>query len=168
MRAPSDRQTAQYKMAMEFLAEQIPEAAHALVVVKCEPWTSVKFMNDPKRHKILYAEDDQDNQIMVATLLKLSDIEVFCAPTVEESWQLAQIEKFDLYMLDSRFPDGDGIDLCRKLRKHDPLTPIVFLSGDAQPTHREMALEAGANDYLTKPFFDDLGEAILRTIYKYK
>lgn len=125
-------------------------------------------MKDTKRPKILYAEDDQDNQIMVTALLKFSEIEVCCAPTVEESWQLAQIEKFDLYMLDSRFPDGDGIDLCRKLRKHDPSTPIVFYSGEALVTHREMALAAGATDYLTKPFFDDLGEVLLQTIYNNK
>lgn len=125
-------------------------------------------MNDPRRLKILYAENDNDNRFMVTTLLGLSDIEVSCAPTVEESWQLAQNENFDLYMLDSRFSDGNGIDLCRPLRTYAPFTPIVFLSGDIREPQKELALAAGANDYLTKPYFDDLGEAILQTLHKNK
>lgn len=123
-------------------------------------------MNDLGRHKILYAEDDYDNQIMVTTLLKFSEIEVCCASTVAETWQWAQTEDFDLYMLDSRFRDGNGIDLCRQLRRYAPFTPIVIYSGDVREAQKEKAQAAGASDYLTKPYFDDLGEAILRNIYK--
>jgi DNA-binding response OmpR family regulator len=64
-------------------------------------------------------------------------------------------------MLDSRFPDGDGLDLCRGLREYAPNTPIVFYSGDARETDKQKGLSAGASAYLVKPDFDNLASSIL-------
>lgn len=114
--------------------------------------------------RVLYADDHEDTCEMVAMLLKFSGIEVTCAKTVEEAWQLAQTEYFDLYLLDVRFPDGDGLELCRRLREYAPRKTILFYSGNAYEADKQKGLAAGANNYLTKPYFGDLAETVLRAV----
>jgi DNA-binding response OmpR family regulator len=65
--------------------------------------------------------------------------------------RLASEERFDLYLLDSWLPDGSGLDLCRRIRKFDPVTPIFFYSAAAYEADKNMALSAGAQAYLIKP-----------------
>ncbi len=123
-----------------------------------------KTMKMPEHLRVLYAEDNEDSCFMVTVMLKFADIEVTTARTVAESWQMAQADYFDLYLLDSRFPDGNGFSLCRRLREYAPHTPILFYSGSAYEADKQNGLAAGANDYLTKPYFDDLAETIRQTI----
>ncbi len=123
-----------------------------------------KTMKNLNRQCVLYADDNEDAGFMVSVTLGFSDIEVTIAKTITEAWDLAQNAYFDLYLLDSRFPDGNGLDLCRRLRGYAPHTPILFYSGDAYETDRQKGLAAGADDYLTKPYFNDLAETILETI----
>lgn len=113
--------------------------------------------------RILYADDDADACYMVTTMLEFSDIKVTTTGTAAEAWQLAQIEHFDLYLLDSRFPDGCGLELCRRLRSFAPHTPILFYSGYAFETDKQKGLEAGAINYLTKPYLDDLAVTVQQT-----
>ncbi|CAN5145042.1 hypothetical protein BH20ACI1_BH20ACI1_09150 [soil metagenome] len=111
---------------------------------------------------VLYAEDNDDASEMMTIWLGLSEIKVTAAKTVAEAWQLAQTEQFDLYLLDTCFPDGDGLDLCRSLREKIPHKPIIFYSGNAYQTDVQKGLEVGANAYLTKPNFDELAATISR------
>lgn len=96
----------------------------------------------------------------------MSGIKVIAAKTVAEAWQAAQSQPFDLYLLDSRFPDGDGLELCRRLRLLAPLASILFYSGNAYEADRKNGLAARASDYLTKPFMGDLAATILEAISK--
>ena len=121
-------------------------------------------MNFPNRYRILYAEDNEDSRDLVTVMCELSGIKVVTTKTVAEAWQSAQSEQFDLYLLDSRFSDGDGLELCRRLRTFAPLTPILFYSGNAYEADKKNGLAAGANDYLTKPFMGDLTETIWQNI----
>ncbi len=121
-------------------------------------------MNFLNRHRVLYAEDNEDSCFMVTTTLGLADIEVITAGTIAEAWRLGQAEHFDLYLLDSRLPDGCGLELCRRLREHAPHTPILLYSGDAAETDVQKGLAAGANEYLTKPYFGDLNVTIKENI----
>lgn len=121
-----------------------------------------------KRYRVLYAEDNEDACFMVTTMLGFSGIEVITAKSIAEAWQLAQTGCFDLYLLDSRFPDGSGLDLCRHLREYAPHTPVLFYSGDASENNVQDGLAAGACDYLTKPYFPDLNVTIKRTIEQTK
>ena len=61
------------------------------------------------------------------------------------------MNSYDLYLLDSWLPDGSGLDLCRKIREFDEHTPILFYSAAAYEIDRELALNSGAQGYLTKP-----------------
>jgi len=108
--------------------------------------------------------DDDDTCELLSTILKFSDIEVVSAYTVADTWRLAQTEPFDLYLLETRLPDGDGFELCRRLHEFAPRTPIVFYSAEAYETDRQKGLAAGAAAYLTKPYFDDLALTILEII----
>ena len=125
-------------------------------------------MKFPNRYRILYAEDNEDNRDLVSTLCELSGIEVATTKTTAEAWQLAQTERFDLYLLDSRFPDGDGLELCRRLRSFAPLTPILIYSGNAYEDDKKNGLAAGADDYLTKPYMGDLVAIIRQNIEQNK
>jgi DNA-binding response OmpR family regulator len=121
-------------------------------------------MNIPNRHRILYAEDDQDSRDLVVMMCRLSGIEVVTTETVAEAWQLARSKRFELYLLDTRFPDGDGLELCRRLRSFAPRIPILIYSGNAYEADKKKGLAAGANDYLTKPFMGNLAETIRQNI----
>lgn len=125
----------------------------------------MKFTN---RQRVLYAEDNEDACFMVTTMLNIADIEVTTATTVAEAWRIGQSECFDLYLLDSRFPDGSGLDLCRKLHEFAPHTPILIYSGNAHQTDKQKGLAAGATAYLTKPYLDDLAITIQQTIERNK
>jgi DNA-binding response OmpR family regulator len=121
-------------------------------------------MKSFNRYRILYAEDNEDSRDLVSMMCELSDINVMTTKTVAETWQLAQSERFDLYLLDSRFPDGDGLELCRRLRVFAPLAPILIYSCDAYEANRQKGLAAGASDYLTKPYMADLAATIRQNI----
>ncbi len=123
-------------------------------------------MKIPDSTRVLYAEDNEDACCMVKMLLGFSNIEVVTAKTVADAWQLAKSEYFDLYLLDSYFPDGSGLDLCRKLREYAPQTPILVYSANAYKTDVQNAIASGANGYLIKPYFEDLAVSVEETIQK--
>lgn len=106
--------------------------------------------------RVLYADDDDDSRQMMSVMLRFSDIKVTTADTVAEARRLAQTESFDLYLLDSEFPDGNGLDLCRQLRQYAPHIPIIFYSGNAHKTDIQQGIAAGANAYLVKPICDNI------------
>lgn len=122
----------------------------------------MNFFN--RQYRVLYAEDDEDNRDMVVIMCRTSEIEVVAAETVGDAWRLSQAEPFDLYLLDTRFPDGDGLELCRRLRAFAPRAPILIYSGNAYQIDKRNGLAAGADDYLTKPFTGNLAAVIRRNI----
>jgi two-component system response regulator ArlR len=105
----------------------------------------------PARKRILYIEDHEDSRHMLTVLLGIGGYEVITARTVAGGLSLAMLEQFDLYILDSRFTDGTGIDLCRRIRAFHPDTPIIFYSSSAYDRDIEAGMAAGAQYYLTKP-----------------
>lgn len=108
------------------------------------------------RLRVLCVDDDEDSRVMLTTLLKLALIDAKAVGTGAQAVSSVQAESFDLYMLDSRLPDVDGFELCRRLRAIDPRTPILFFSGSAFEADRKKGIEAGANAYVVKPDLDGL------------
>lgn len=88
---------------------------------------------------------------MLTILLELSLIEAKAVGTAAQALSLMRTERFDLCLLDSRLPDLDGFELCRRMRALNSHTPILFFSGDAYESDKTKGLAAGANAYLTKP-----------------
>jgi DNA-binding response OmpR family regulator len=100
---------------------------------------------------ILCVEDDKDSCDLLRTIFELAHLEVVTAHSVAEGVSWARRRPFDLYLIDSRLPDGTGFQLSRQIRAFEPAAPIVFLSGDAYPADRQEGIRAGAQAYLTKP-----------------
>lgn len=116
-------------------------------------------MLSPKLH-VLYADDSEDIRLMLRLLLGGEGIELRTAATAAEALRLAREESFDLLVLDDRFPDGDGCELCGKIRQFDGETPILFYTGSAYERDRLRGLAAGAQGYIVKPELGGLIEAI--------
>ncbi len=104
---------------------------------------------------VLIVDDDRELRAMLAEQLSV-DGEFFAveaATAVEAEAQLAAGEiRFDALILDVGLPDGDGRDLCMKLRRAGLKVPIIILTGSDEESDVVRGLEAGANDYIAKPF----------------
>ena len=105
--------------------------------------------------RILFVDDHEDTRFLVITWLGTLGYEVTATHSVSEGLKLAQSESFDLYLLDSRLADGDGKDLCEKLRAFDGRTPIVFYAGDIR--ERVMAdSDCETQGFVMKPEIENL------------
>jgi CheY-like chemotaxis protein len=107
--------------------------------------------------KILIAEDEPDIRELVAFTLRFAGYEVVVAHNGEEAVQLAARELPDMALMDVRMPRMTGYDACRAIKAHPDLTdmPVVFLSAKGQEAEIESGLDAGAEEYLLKPFAPD-------------
>lgn len=97
---------------------------------------------------------------MLTVLLGLSSYDAVAAGSIDEALILARKERFDLFILDKRFPDGTGFALCQEIRQLHPDTPVIFYSGDAYYSDKLEGLSAGAQDYVAKPDIDKLLDAV--------
>jgi CheY-like chemotaxis protein len=114
--------------------------------------------------RILCVDDHQDTSDMLSLLLSQEDYDVVCAMSAKEALSLAATKEFDLYVLDKRLPDGDGLALCENLTKITPSVPCMFYSGDAYEIHRHQALQAGAAAYVAKPDIEGLIEGVRKLL----
>jgi DNA-binding response OmpR family regulator len=116
-----------------------------------------------ERKRILMVEDHEDAWEIAAFVLE--EYALCCARDFNEGLRLAQQGYFDLYILDNWLPDGNGIELCRRIREFDPHTPILFYSACAYPRDLQAAYSAGAQEYFVKPVsFTQLEQAVSRLI----
>ena len=107
--------------------------------------------------KILIAEDEPDIRELVAFTLRFAGYEVVAASNGEDAVQTASRESPDLILMDVRMPRMTGYDACRVM-KADPFLkdiPVVFLSAKGQEAEIQSGLDAGAEEYLLKPFSPD-------------
>ncbi len=104
--------------------------------------------------KILIAEDEPDIRELVLFMLRFAGYEVVAATNGEEAVQTASREIPDLILLDVRMPRMTGYDACRLIKANPALrdVPIVFLSAKGQESEIQSGLDAGAEEYLLKPF----------------
>lgn len=102
---------------------------------------------------ILIVEDDQDILDVITILLGREGARVLKASTGREG--LEQISKKpDLILLDVMLPDMDGFEVCRRIREIS-LAPVLFLTAKTSVRDKTEGLEAGGDDYLVKPFFQE-------------
>ena len=105
----------------------------------------------PTPARILYVEDDSDTRELVSLVLRQNDFEVVTVANPEEAIQLAQTERFSIYILDNWMEGMSGIELCTCLREFDSATPILFFSGAGLEQDKQNAFNCGAQGYLVKP-----------------
>ncbi len=104
------------------------------------------------RKSILVVEDDEHISRLVQLHLGDAGHDVRVVSTVAEGSVCATRDDVDLIVLDLTLPDGDGLELCRRLRAKGDHTPILILTARDAEIDRVLGLELGADDYLTKPF----------------
>lgn len=102
--------------------------------------------------RILIVEDDPQISKSLALNLKFSGYETKSANTVSDAWDLLKDEHFDLMCLDIGLPDGNGLDLCQKVRDAGNDIPVLFLSARTDEATVVKGINSGADDYLRKPF----------------
>jgi DNA-binding response OmpR family regulator len=109
--------------------------------------------------RVLLVEDDARLAQMVDDYLRQAGWQVEVAATLAQAeTQLGVADAvgrgpgFDALVLDLMLPDGDGLDLCRRLRAADNDLPVLMLTARGDPMDRVLGLELGADDYLPKPF----------------
>ncbi|MBL8077858.1 MAG: response regulator [Anaerolineales bacterium] len=120
--------------------------------------------------RILIAEDEPDIRELVAFVLRFAGHEVTATPNGEEALNQAGIIIPDLILMDVRMPKMTGYDACRAMKADPKLKdiPVVFLSAKGQDSEIETGLEAGAEEYLLKPFApDQLTERVKAILAKY-
>lgn len=100
---------------------------------------------------ILLVEDDQGLSDGIVLVFQKENHSFYKAYNCHEALQALEEKVFDLILLDIGLPDGDGVTLCRQIRKTLSV-PIIFLTANDTEFDEVAGLEAGANDYITKPF----------------
>jgi DNA-binding response OmpR family regulator len=107
--------------------------------------------------KILFAEDEKDIRDLITFTLRFAGYEAIPTANGEEAYQAALKEKPDLILLDVRMPRLDGFETCQQLKANESTRdiPVVFLSAKGQESEVKTGLEAGAEEYILKPFSPD-------------
>jgi DNA-binding response OmpR family regulator len=103
--------------------------------------------------KILLVDDDDDlREALGEQLVMTEDFDVFEARNAGEGMEKIKVALYDLVILDVGLPDADGRELCRRMRKAGVKCPVLMLTGHDSDADTILGLDAGANDYVTKPF----------------
>lgn len=118
---------------------------------------NIKSQSTPQR--VLCVEDDRDTCDFLRFVMTNYDFQP--VHTIAAAVDLIADRPFDLYVLDNWLPDGSGIELCKYIRNTDANVPIIFTSAIGQRQDIDLAIEAGANRYLVKPYEPD---ALLQTV----
>ena len=103
------------------------------------------------KYKILLIEDDSNIRSIMTPMLETAEYQVICTDSCGAGKTLYRSHHPDVVILDLGLPDMDGMNFLTFVRQ-DSLTPVIVLSARTDDTDKVRALDAGANDYVTKPF----------------
>ncbi|PCK08801.1 MAG: two-component system response regulator [Alteromonadaceae bacterium] len=109
---------------------------------------------------VLLAEDNRDLAASVLDYLEMNDFECDYAERGDHALQLARESRYDVFVLDVMMPGMDGLNLCQTLRDEGHNQPIIMLTARSSLQDKLAGFEAGADDYLVKPF--DMPELVAR------
>lgn len=116
--------------------------------------------------KILIAEDERDIRDLITFTLKFAGHDVVAAANGEEALNLALQNIPDLILMDVRMPRMTGYEACKRMKQEDTIKhiPVVFLSAKGQDSEVHQGLDAGAVEYILKPFSPDQLTDRVRTL----
>ena len=118
--------------------------------------------------RLLIVEDEKMLCDTIAKSLRQSGYEVDTCYNGREAKEILEVEHYDLVVLDLNLPEMDGMEVLRSLRAVDEETGVLILSARSQIADKVEGLDAGANDYLAKPFHLDELEARVRSLTRRK
>lgn len=116
--------------------------------------------------RILIIEDNERLALAIKASLEQQGYAIDIASDAAAGSEAAIVEHFDAIVLDVMLPDGDGLQLCREVRRQKVTTPILMLSALGSTDDKVAGLDAGADDYLSKPFEVDELLARLRSMFR--
>ena len=122
-------------------------------------------MAGPKKN-ILIIEDEPHIVMGLRDALEFEGFGVISAGKGKDGIQLARAENPDAVILDLMLPDVNGYAVCEELRRISPFVPIIMLTARSQETDKIRGLDAGADDYVTKPFSVNELIARMRAIFR--
>lgn len=102
--------------------------------------------------RLLVIEDERKVADFVARGLRAEHLAVDVAYDGESGWEMANLYNYDLVLLDLMLPKMSGTEVLRRIRKADPCVPVLILTARDATDEKVQNFEAGADDYLTKPF----------------
>ena len=102
--------------------------------------------------RIFLLEDDETLGRGIAMALTGPETSVICRASLAKARETLAEDRFDLLVLDVNLPDGSGLDLLRQMRAEGDATPVILLTANDLELDEVTGLEAGADDYITKPF----------------
>src|SRR6266850_7425666 len=102
--------------------------------------------------KVLVIEDSGPTRDLLVRALRSEQITVETSSRLSTGLRQALTGRHDVIVLDLMLPDGDGLDLCKRLRQEGVLTPVLCLTARGDVADRIQGLDAGADDYMKKPF----------------
>ncbi len=157
---------AQHLLRTEARAVHLPAPAGAVFyhpTISCSVSREQDFNRprhmDPKR-TILVVDDEPHIVLGLKDALEFEGFRVLTAMTGKDAVQLARQERPNAILLDLMLPDKNGYQICEEVRRFDAAVPILMLTARSQEADKIRGLDAGADDYVTKPF--SLGELIAR------
>ena len=114
--------------------------------------------------KILIAEDDRDSRELLCWMLQKLGYQVVATSNGKEAWEAFRRGRFRLVISDVLMPEIDGLELCRRIRKHkqSKYTYVIIITALIGKKDYLEGMEAGADDFVTKPFDPDELKARLR------
>ena len=114
--------------------------------------------------KILVAEDDQDSRELLTWMLEKLEYQVVATENGKQAWEVFRRGRFRLVISDVLMPEVDGLELCRRIRKHkqSKCTYVIIITALIGKKDYLEGMEAGADDFVTKPFDADELKARLR------
>ncbi|MCO4754358.1 MAG: response regulator transcription factor [Bacteriovoracaceae bacterium] len=122
------------------------------------------------KKSICVIEDEQDIRESVQEFFEYNDYEVFAFSSAEDYYKNANTQDFcGVYLLDWSLPGDSGIDIVKKIRSEDKISPIFILSAKSGKEEILEGLSAGADDYMTKPFsFEELSVRVDNAAAKFE
>lgn len=118
--------------------------------------------SDLYKKKALIVDDSSDNRSLLAAYLNKWNLEYDMAENGREALEMARQKKFDMILMDIQMPEMDGFEAVQKLRDEDHFETIIALTAHAMKGDREKCLQAGFNDYLSKPLNKDELNVLLK------
>ncbi|HEY7105099.1 MAG TPA: response regulator transcription factor [Acidimicrobiia bacterium] len=123
-------------------------------------------MGEEGAHRVLVAEDDRSVRESLVRALRLEGYDVTAVNDGEQALAAMDASLYDLLLLDVMMPNVDGLTVCRRLRARNVTMPVLMLTARHEVSDRVTGLDAGADDYLVKPFALDELSARMRALLR--